>query len=592
MDRHKFSLKKKFNKARPKTPLLCKRAISNKSQKSNKSNITNNKPQRKSPKTIDYDELMEKYGNMIDDNLNKLKLKKKNSTRIDNNTIINKKSDRYNFDNNFNKTEIANNLNINNEEEEKNNLSTYGGAKKYKNSIYNKLIRNPKQNFKIPSIKSVKERNPILNNNNNHNHTLKKGNNHTYLTRCNSNNLNTKNKIKQNNNVEFEKLKKEIFLLKQENDKLRANTITHNTSSNVPSMDNYIYDKLLLLLNLCRKYAKKFNKLYPLCELEFTKYNININSEIFEELKNTIVQYNTMIFSEKISNLFKIKNNDTINNDYENILNPLDISKFEPTSITINAVDKYKSCIKKLKEENKEYYNMKKKMEEVIKENMELKNKLEEFNLKENKYNYQNNVIENLKFQVETLNNSIKFKESKISDLQNIIEKNRTNQNLFNSNSISEKNININQDKNNNKNLIFNNKDINNDFQIVKGNKNIIRYDNNNIISKITISSYNENLNSNNTNSNIFTNKNSLEEISSTNDIIKDNINNIENENVNIKTPSEKKIKKNENVYCEENNMNNCYMNKKEKNALNDEIEQLDQEIINLKSKLTQIIKK
>ena len=592
MDRHKFSLNKKFNKARPKTPLLCKRAISNKSQKSNKSNITNNKPQRKSPKTIDYDELMEKYGNMIDDNLNKLKLKKKNSTRIDNNTIINKKSDRYNFNNNFNKTEIANNLNINNEEEEKNNLSTYGGAKKYKNSIYNKLIRNPKQNFKIPSIKSVKERNPILNNNNNHNHTLKKGNNHTYLTRCNSNNLNTKNKNKQNNNVEFEKLKKEIFLLKQENDKLRANTITHNTSSNVPSMDNYIYDKLLLLLNLCRKYAKKFNKLYPLCELEFTKYNININTEIFEELKNTIVQYNTMIFSEKISNLFKIKNNDTINNDYENILNPLDISKFEPTSITINAVDKYKSCIKKLKEENKEYYNMKKKMEEVIKENMELKNKLEEFNLKENKYNYQNNVIENLKFQVETLNNSIKFKESKISDLQNIIEKNRTNQNLFNSNSISEKNININQDKNNNKNLIFNNKDINNDFQIVKGNKNIIRYDNNNIISKITISSYNENLNSNNTNSNIFTNKNSLEEINSTNDIIKDNINNIENENVNIKTPSEKKIKKNENVYCEENYMNNCYMNKKEKNALNDEIEQLDQEIINLKSKLTQIIKK
>ena len=592
MDRHKFSLNKKFNKARPKTPLLCKRAISNKSQKSNKSNITNNKPQRKSPKTIDYDELMEKYGNMIDDNLNKLKLKKKNSTRIDNNTIINKKSDRYNFNNNFNKTEIANNLNINNEEEEKNNLSTYGAAKKYKNSIYNKLIRNPKQNFKIPSIKSVKERNPILNNNNNHNHTLKKGNNHTYLTRCNSNNLNTKNKIKQNNNVEFEKLKKEIFLLKQENDKLRANTITHNTSSNVPSMDNYIYDKLLLLLNLCRKYAKKFNKLYPLCELEFTKCNININTEIFEELKNTIAQYNTMIFSEKISNLFKIKNNDTINNDYENILNPLDISKFEPTSITINAVDKYKSCIKKLKEENKEYYNMKKKMEEVIKENMELKNKLEEFNLKENKYNYQNNVIENLKFQVETLNNSIKFKESKISDLQNIIEKNRTNQNLFNSNSISEKNININQDKNNNKNLIFNNKDINNDFQIVKGNKSIIRYDNNNIISKITISSYNENLNSNNTNSNIFTNKNSLEEISSTNDIIKDNINNIENENVNIKTPSEKKIKKNENVYCDENNMNNCYMNKKEKNALNDEIEQLDQEIINLKSKLTQIIKK
>ena len=92
-------------------------------------------------------------------------------------------------------------------------------------------------------------------------------------------------------------------------------------------MDNYIYDKLLLLLNLCRKYAKKFNKLYPLCELEFSKYDINL--DVFEELKNTIIQYNTMIFSDKITNLFKIKNNENINNDFENVLNPLDISKFE-----------------------------------------------------------------------------------------------------------------------------------------------------------------------------------------------------------------------------------------------------------------------
>ena len=81
---------------------------------------------------------------------------------------------------------------------------------------------------------------------------------------------------------------------------------------------------------------------------------------------------------------------------------------------------------------------MKKKMEEMMGENNELKKKLEEFILKENKYNYQNNLIENLKCQVETLNNSIKFKESKINSLQNIIDKNKSNQNLFNSNSISE----------------------------------------------------------------------------------------------------------------------------------------------------------
>ena len=36
MDRHKFSLNKKNNKTRPKTPLLSKRQASNKSNKSNK----------------------------------------------------------------------------------------------------------------------------------------------------------------------------------------------------------------------------------------------------------------------------------------------------------------------------------------------------------------------------------------------------------------------------------------------------------------------------------------------------------------------------------------------------------------------------
>ena len=574
MEKQKFSLNKKYNKIRPKTPLSNKRQSSRKIFKPNKLNINNNKPQRKSPKTIDYEQLMEKYGNMIDENFDKLVKKKNKKT-------INKSPDKNDFQNYLNKTEISENPNINKNEEEKNNLSINNNEKKNKNLICTKLIRNQRKNLQIPSMKTANKKNSAFN----HAYMLKNGDNNNHFNRCNSNNSNikTKNKI-NNNNLEFEKLKKEIFYLKQENEKLRANTITHNNISNIQNNDNFIYDKFLLLLNLCRKYAKKFNKLYPLCELELTKYNIN--PEIFEELKNTILQYNTMIFSDKITNLFKIKNNENTINDYENILNPLDISNFEPKSISINVVEKYKTIIKKLREENKAH---EKKLEEILKENNELKKKLEEFTLKENKYNYQNNIIENLKCQVETLNNSIKFKESKINNLQNIIEKNRTNQNLFISNSNSEQNPKNNLDKN----TIFNNEVFNNDFQLVKDSKNVNRYDNNNIISKITISSYNENLNSNNnTNSNIFTNKNYLEEMNNTNDIFKNNINNIENENVNIKTPSSKKIKKNENDYFSEVNIDSCVKDKKEKNELNDEIEQLDQEIINLKSKLTQIIKK
>ena len=284
------------------------------------------------------------------------------------------------------------------------------------------------------------------------------------------------------------------------------------------------------------------------------------------------------IFSYEYS-LFEIDNNNTY------IAAFIESGGFRLTKIETDNGDKW---------ENKEFSNMKKKMEEIMGENKELKKKLEEFILKENKYNYQNNLIENLKCQVETLNNSIKFKESKINSLQNIIDKNKSNQNLFNSNSISEqdkknitdKNKSILQITNNKNNLLLNNNNYNNDFQLGKGFKNINRYDNN-IISKITISSYNENLNSNNNNSNIYTSKNSIEETNK-NDII----NNIDYENVNIKTPSDKKIKKNENVYYGEENLDSVLKNKREKNVLNDEIEQLDQEILNLKSKLTQIIKK
>ena len=587
MEKQNFNSNKRYNKIKPKTPIANKRQSIKRPLKSNKSNTNNNKTQRKSPKTIDYEQIMEKYGNMIDENLSKLYLNRKNKK-----TVI-KSPDRIYIHSNFNKTQINDNPFTNFNEEEKNNLSTNNNNnknKKNKNLNFNKLIRNQKK-LQIASIKTMNKKNSVYN----HAYILKSGDNNKQYNRCNSNNSNikTKNKINNdNNNSEFEKLKKEIFYLKQENEKLRANTITHNNLSNIQNIDNFIYDKFLLLLNLCRKYAKKFNKLYSLCELELSKYDIN--PEIFEDLKNTISQYNTMIFSDKITNLFKIKNNENLNNDYENILNPLDISNFEPKSIAINMVDKYKSLIKKLKEENKEYQ---KKYEETTKENDELKKKIEEFIIKENKYNYQINVIENLKCQIETLNNSIKFKESQINNLQNIIKKNKANQNLFCSNSNSEQNLKLIKEKSKSQisdNVMFNNRDDINDFNLIKNIKDINRYDNNNnIISKITISSYNENLNSNN-NSNIFTNKNSLENTTNLNNIIKNNnINNIENENVNIKTPSNKKnIKSQNNFSYEQENIDTSLKNKKEKNILNDEIEQLDQEIINLKSKLTQIIKK
>lgn len=60
----------------------------------------------------------------------------------------------------------------------------------------------------------------------------------------------------------------------------------------------------MLLLNLCRKYAYKFNKLFPLCES---------NNNLFE-LKNTIIQYNNMIFNKNITKIFELNENN--NNDF------------------------------------------------------------------------------------------------------------------------------------------------------------------------------------------------------------------------------------------------------------------------------------
>ena len=602
MEKQKAPLNKRNNKERPKTPLSTKRQNSFISSRSKPVNNNTYKNQRKSPNTTDYNKIMENYGNMTkntfdkssrntrDDEYNKL-----NNNKYNSKTPLNRSPDRdYYNKNNLNKTEILNNSNIN-DENDKNYYSTnhYNNNKiKDKKNIVN---RNQKQKSLIPVFKNgnniIKKKNSSFN-------IGKNKNSNRIINRYNSNN-NIRNK---NDNLEFDKLKKQIDELKIENQKLKSNTITNNNHSNI---DTYITDKFFLLLNLCRKYAKKFQTLYPLCEDYFTQNNFN-NSEIIQELKNTITQYNNMIFSDKITNLLKIKNNiDTIC-EYENTLSPLDISEFEPKLTEINLTDKYKSLIKKLKEENTEIKN------KLIEENNNLKKKIKELMEKENKYIHQNTIIENLKCQIETLNNSIRYKENTISNLENTIERAKINPNLYKSDSIK---ISIQNENDKNKvNNIINKEEQNNKLTYnylneKNENKNKInRYENNNIISKITISTYDPNLNSNYNNSNIY-NSNFVEE--SKNDVSNNskdiiyklkenlkNVNNIDNENINmnIMTPY-KKDDKNINISSEDTfqiytKRNQNEKQKKEQIVLKNEIEQLDQEILNLKSKLKQIIKK
>ena len=612
MEKQKAHLNKKYNKIRPKTPIMNKRYNSSKVSQPKKNNKYH--PQKKSPKTIDYDKLMEKYGNLVDSNYDESDASKINKNKHGDRSPLNRSPDNDQFSYNLYKTDIL-------MDEEENNYTNenikyakiYGRTTVQRQKMATPLIKNYNKNGSkkniFNNISNNKKANIVINRYNNSN---------------NKNNL-----LKKDDNLDIEKLKNQINYLKQENEKLKSYTIANN-QNNSSNNENYMTDKLLLLLNLCRKYAKKFNKLYPLCIS-------NKNPEIFEELKNTIIQYSKMIFSDKITNLFKIKNNLETMNEYDNILNPLDISEFEPKSISINISEKCKSIIKGLKEENeeikkklhiyeeqiknkdKEYNSLQQKMEEISNENENLKNKINEFIQKENKYNYQNNIIQNLKCQIDMLNNNIKTKENTINYLKSLLEKANINQNLYKSDStLNSIQNNINNNKNDNDNnktsskenkfLLENNLFKENNVQTDKNNIN--RYEINNNISKISISTYNPNFNSNYYNSKIDDSNNYnlnqiLEEQKSKDTLYNlknnlKNINSINKEYIMISNEEEKisDIKNFDsdsyqiNYEKKKDNNKNGKERKKEQIVLNNEIEQLDQEILNLKSKLTKIIKK
>ena len=218
------------------------------------------------------------------------------------------------------------------------------------------------------------------------------------------------------------------------------------------------------MLNLCRKYAYKFNKLFPLCESNISDDSRN---QSLIDLKNTIIQYNNMIFNQNITKIFQLDDNE---------------NEMEKLNIKIN----------------------------------ELSNQIKV--LKQNELIYKEN-INNLSQKIEILNNELNDKEIIIQELKNKINiksgKNNEDININNINKINEVN---NSNKKNNSN-----------------NKN-------------NINSYNKS-NKHNINRDMI----QIEEI-------KNNINN----KLNLETDEDK--------------------------PLNTEIEKLDQEIFNLKSKLKKII--
>ena len=517
---------------------------------------------QESPKTIDYMQVMQKYEHLIEQNSENEKGEK------DENKI-----------NNYYKTEdnlikkINNHNNINNDKKDLfiNFCRTDDNNNKINKNLIKEKIASPK-NEEINNIiyldyeksinKSYKNiRNffndkiglnkNILNNFFEKNEEYKKNNltskiskrnisnnsqsyNNLNNTNCNQNNFYKK----YNNNKSFSFFQD---LLNAEKNK-RSNEINTSNNNNNFNNNNLLLEKTKQIISLCQKYAKIMSN-----SINFIEVNsVNNSSDIFHELKNIIKQYNKFIFSEKIKNLFLQQ--DFLQNKYfiQNNNNNFTLKEFEPKNL--NFTEKFRNKISALKNEkckihdelnaykkkNKYLLLEKDEMEIVInklkKENEDLKDKIKNLENYENQYNIQNNEINKLKGQIENLNIDIKYKENIINNLQHILEQ-------------------INYNKNNNIKNNYNNFQIENNKQNESGFLSDI---NNDSIEKDIIAPTNLNVNS-----------------------IIDNILNLEDDN-------NKK-------YLNDIKINN---NIEEQKIISEKMEKIDQDILDLKTKLKKIYSK
>ena len=534
-----------------------------------------------SPRTIDYMQVMQKYehlieqkpenGKKISKNSNKISSnyyktennlnKKTNSSRKNlmnqnyfNNNTFNKeninshniiKNNRNDFLMNFCKTDDSSEYVIKNICDNKNNKASIGkGA--------NNVIFLDYENAKNKSYKNIRnclndkiELNKFFENNEEYkrnNITTKNTKKNISFNSQSFNNLNMQNNFlkKANNNKSLS-----FFhdLLNNGNKKcIKSKELNSNFETN---NNNILLDKINHIISLCQKYAKIMSN-----SINFIEVNKGgNNTDIFHELKHIIKQYNKFIFSEKIKIFIsqdEIIKNKFLENTLDNIYN-FTLKEFEPKNL--NFTEKFRNKISALKNEklkiNDELNNYKKKnkflslekdemditINKLKKENEELNNRIKILENIEIQYNKLNNENSKLKGHIDNLNIDIKYKENIIKNLQQILEQIRLNSNIMNN-------------YNYQKNIIKNESNKQND------ESDFLSDINNNSITKDIISPSNLNVNS------VIENIMDLDE----SDKNKKNINN------NIDISEEKQI--------------------------SEKMEKIDQDILDLKTKLKKIYSK
>ena len=397
---------------------------------------------QESPRTIDYIQVMKKYEHLIEQNTENEKNEKNGNNYLETDyNLNNKNSSIKNLMNNSN----YNNEN-NNDKKEMNNI-IYLNYEKGKNKSY-KNIRNffnDKIGLDKNQLNKFFDKNEEYKKNNITGRITRKNISYNSLSfnNLNNTNINQNNIFKKynNNNKSFSFVRD---ILNQENNKNdKSNIINYNNNNN-----DILLENMKQIISLCQKYSKIMNN-----SINFIEVNsINNSSDIFHELKNIIKQYNKFIFSEKIKNFIfqeDFNKNAFLLKNY-NKMNNFTLKEFEPKNL--NFTEKFRSKISALKNEKCKIYdelnNYKKKnkflslekdeMDIIInklkKENEELINKIKKLENIENKYYLQNNEINKLKGQIDNLNIDIKYKENIINNLQQILEQIKYNSNIINNN--------------------------------------------------------------------------------------------------------------------------------------------------------------
>ena len=502
-------------------------------------------------------------------------MKKKSGSEIYNyNNLENTSKNNNNIDNNkINNILMSYNRNI----KPKNRENVFNNEKnKINNNNLYKSTNN--KNFSNSNIHSNVSLRKISKKNSSNSHSL------------NNININKTNKYFNINNNEnknhFSNISLFKELLTQQNNK------SHN---NFPP--DFFSEKIYSFINLCQKYAKNLSNCINFVEINHnTIFN---NNDYLDELKYIINQYNKFVFSEKINDYFNIKNNQIKYIDNYNL------SEFEPK--TLNLTERFRNKIKDLKSEKSEINNelilYKKKNrsltlekeelnlinKQLMKENEELKKKIDNLMNFENKCYHQNNMIDKLKCQIETLNIDIRYKENIINNLQQILEQIKIKSNLmnYNNNTNDSDNIKSNINKNNNPTLNTKKtslKELGNEY-IIKGINNTSDFlldVNSESIEKDIIIPLNLKVNS-------------IEGIKKE----EYNVKKKEDESeiiINNKDESEKNIMKLiQNLKVKNNNQSKSkllYSEIDEPEILTKEMEKIDQDILNLKTKLKKIISK